>query len=73
MEKIKSKQKTRPAAADKPAPPTDGDNCQTSEITTQTDLCIPDDDEKAKRDAGKWWKPWVSQPGGEQQDHTVSQ
>lgn len=25
----------------------------------------PDDDEKAKRDAGKWWKPWVSQPGGE--------
>lgn len=27
----------------------------------------PDDDEKAKRDAGKWWKPWVSQPGGEQQ------
>lgn len=29
----------------------------------------PDDDEKAKRDAGKWWKPWVSQPGGEQQLH----
>lgn len=29
-------------------------------------MCLPDDEEKAKRDAGKWWKPWVSQPGGEQ-------
>lgn len=28
-----------------------------------------DNDEKAKRDAGKWWKPWVSQPGGEQRLH----
>lgn len=32
-------------------------------------LCFSGDDEKAKRDAGKWWKPWVSQPGGEQQHH----
>uniref|UniRef100_H3D382 Uncharacterized protein n=1 Tax=Tetraodon nigroviridis TaxID=99883 RepID=H3D382_TETNG len=27
--------------------------------------CLPGDEEKAKRDAGKWWKPWVSQPGVE--------
>ncbi|XP_034551393.1 piezo-type mechanosensitive ion channel component 2 [Notolabrus celidotus] len=53
MEKIKSKQKGRPAAADKPALPVD-----------QAQLTL-DDDEKAKRDAGKWWKPWVSKPGVE--------
>lgn len=34
----------------------------------QTDYSVlPDDEEKAKRDAGKWWKPWVSRPGGEHQ------
>lgn len=32
----------------------------------QLELCFSGDDEKAKRDAGKWWKPWVSKPGGEQ-------
>ncbi|XP_026188600.1 piezo-type mechanosensitive ion channel component 2 [Mastacembelus armatus] len=54
MEKIKSKQKSRPAEADKPGtPPADQE-----EVTLG-------DDEKAKRDAGKWWKPWVSQPGVE--------
>ncbi|XP_044066352.1 piezo-type mechanosensitive ion channel component 2 [Siniperca chuatsi] len=53
MEKIKSKQKSRPAAADKPALPADQE-----QVTLG-------DDEKAKRDAGKWWKPWVSQPGVE--------
>lgn len=34
-------------------------------------MCFPDDDEKAKRDAGKWWKPWVSRPGGEQRHHVT--
>ncbi|KAM4570603.1 piezo-type mechanosensitive ion channel component 2 [Fundulus diaphanus] len=53
MEKIKSKQKTPPAASDKAEPPAD---------QQQATL---DDEEKAKRDAGKWWKPWVSQPGVE--------
>ncbi|XP_054465286.1 piezo-type mechanosensitive ion channel component 2 [Anoplopoma fimbria] len=53
MEKIKSKQKAGPAAADKPALPAD----QEHEALR--------DDEKAKRDAGKWWKPWVSKPGVE--------
>ncbi|KAE8293253.1 Piezo-type mechanosensitive ion channel component 2 Protein FAM38B [Larimichthys crocea] len=53
MEKIKSKQKSRPAAADTPALPADQE---------QVTLA---DDEKAKKDAGKWWKPWVSQPGVE--------
>ncbi|XP_070824614.1 piezo-type mechanosensitive ion channel component 2 [Chaetodon trifascialis] len=52
MEKIKSKQK-KPAAAHKPALPADQE---------QVTLA---DDEKAKKDAGKWWKPWVSQPGVE--------
>ncbi|KAF7209479.1 piezo-type mechanosensitive ion channel component 2-like [Nothobranchius furzeri] len=52
MEKIKSKQKTPPTAKDK-------------EVSTDQDLASPDDDERAKRDAGKWWKPWVSQPGVE--------
>lgn len=36
-------------------------------MTKPIDLCFPDDDEKAKKDAGKWWKPWVSKPGGERQ------
>ncbi|XP_067447829.1 piezo-type mechanosensitive ion channel component 2 [Thunnus thynnus] len=53
MEKIKSKQKGRPAPADKPGLPADQERV------------TPGDDEKAKRDAGKWWKPWVSRPGVE--------
>nr|XP_046251923.1 piezo-type mechanosensitive ion channel component 2 [Scatophagus argus] len=53
MEKIKSKQKGRPAAADKTTLSAD------QEQVTQAE------DEKAKKDAGKWWKPWVSQPGVE--------
>ncbi|CAG6021218.1 unnamed protein product [Menidia menidia] len=53
MEKIKSKQKSRPAEADDVGLPADPEQ-------------VPqDDDEKAKQDAGKWWKPWVSQPGVE--------
>ncbi|KAK2851179.1 hypothetical protein Q5P01_007455 [Channa striata] len=51
MEKIKSKQKGRPV--NKPETPADQD-----QVTLG-------DDEKAKMDAGKWWKPWVSQPGVE--------
>nr|XP_061802951.1 piezo-type mechanosensitive ion channel component 2-like [Nerophis lumbriciformis] len=53
MEKIKSKQRSRPTPADKLGLPVD----QKSERL--------DDEEKAKRDAGKWWKPWVSRPGVE--------
>ncbi|AWP09441.1 putative piezo-type mechanosensitive ion channel component 2-like [Scophthalmus maximus] len=53
MEKIKSKQKSRPAPADQPGTP-----AEQEQVTLG-------DDEKAKRDAGKWWKPWVSQPGVE--------
>ncbi|CAJ1085575.1 piezo-type mechanosensitive ion channel component 2 [Xyrichtys novacula] len=53
MEKIKSKQKGRPTAAEKPALPAD---------PVQGTL---GDDEKAMKDAGKWWKPWVSKPGVE--------
>ncbi|XP_068996597.1 piezo-type mechanosensitive ion channel component 2 [Embiotoca jacksoni] len=53
MEKIKSKQKSRPAPADTAGPP-----------AVQEEVTL-DDDEKAKRDAGKWWKPWVSKPGVE--------
>ncbi|KAM7404453.1 hypothetical protein PAMP_011798 [Pampus punctatissimus] len=53
MEKIKSKQKGQPAPADKTGHPADQE-----QVT-------PGDDEKAKRDAGKWWKPWVSKPGVE--------
>ncbi|KAL6119927.1 uncharacterized protein ACO6RY_04388 [Pungitius sinensis] len=53
MEKIKSKQKSGPKAADKPALPADAE---------QEALR---DDENAKKDAGKWWKPWVSKPGVE--------
>ncbi|XP_035014498.2 piezo-type mechanosensitive ion channel component 2 [Hippoglossus stenolepis] len=51
MEKIKSKQK--PPSAKKAGPPPDQE-----QVTLG-------DDEKAKKDAGKWWKPWVSQPGVE--------
>ncbi|KAM9342468.1 piezo-type mechanosensitive ion channel component 2 [Pholidichthys leucotaenia] len=50
MEKIKSKQKGRPTPA--AGPPSD-------------QIKALSDDEKAKRDAGKWWKPWVSKPGVE--------
>ncbi|KAF3696681.1 Piezo-type mechanosensitive ion channel component 2 Protein FAM38B [Channa argus] len=53
MEKIKSKQKGRPPAVNKP------------ETSGNQDQDQDQDDEKAKRDAGKWWKPWVSQPGVE--------
>ncbi|XP_034027616.1 piezo-type mechanosensitive ion channel component 2 [Thalassophryne amazonica] len=53
MEKIKSKQKNRPATKDKKGPPAD------QEQSTKAD------DEKVNRDGGKWWKPWVSQPGVE--------
>ncbi|XP_034393255.1 piezo-type mechanosensitive ion channel component 2 [Cyclopterus lumpus] len=56
MEKIKSKEKSGPKAAHKPALPAD----QEQEALRNTS-----DDEKAKKDAGKWWKPWVSQPGVE--------
>uniref|UniRef100_A0A673ABJ4 Uncharacterized protein n=1 Tax=Sphaeramia orbicularis TaxID=375764 RepID=A0A673ABJ4_9TELE len=28
-------------------------------------ITFSDEEEKAKRDAGKWWKPWVSKPGVE--------
>ncbi|XP_076734493.1 piezo-type mechanosensitive ion channel component 2 [Maylandia zebra] len=51
MEKIKSKQKSRPAPPEEPL--------------ADQEQVTPGDDEKAKRDAGKWWKPWVSQPGVE--------
>uniref|UniRef100_A0A672GNJ7 Uncharacterized protein n=1 Tax=Salarias fasciatus TaxID=181472 RepID=A0A672GNJ7_SALFA len=53
MEKIKSKQKSRPAPI------------------REMDSSSSDADEKAKRDAGKWWKPWVSKPGGEQRRRKV--
>ncbi|KAM9855188.1 piezo-type mechanosensitive ion channel component 2 [Aulostomus maculatus] len=52
MEKIKSKQRSHPTPADKPGLP-----AEQEQVTL--------DEEKAKRDAGKWWKPWVSQPGVE--------
>ncbi|XP_077465770.1 piezo-type mechanosensitive ion channel component 2 [Stigmatopora argus] len=53
MEKIKSKQRSRPTPGDKLGLPSD------------QNLEKLDDEEKAKRDAGKWWKPWVSRPGVE--------
>ncbi|XP_056158031.1 piezo-type mechanosensitive ion channel component 2-like, partial [Lampris incognitus] len=53
MEKIKSKQKSRHGTKDKGKPPADEQRC------------FPDENEKAMRDAGKWWKPWVSGPGVE--------
>ncbi|XP_075993194.1 piezo-type mechanosensitive ion channel component 2 [Genypterus blacodes] len=52
MEKIKSKQR-KPAAVAKAEAPADEDKI------------AQDDEEKAKKDAGKWWKPWVSRPGVE--------
>ncbi|TNN60308.1 Piezo-type mechanosensitive ion channel component 2 [Liparis tanakae] len=57
MEKIKSKEKTGPKAAGKPA--ISADPKQEAQPNTG------DDDEKAKQDTGKWWKPWVSRPGVE--------
>ncbi|XP_072771947.1 piezo-type mechanosensitive ion channel component 2 [Nerophis lumbriciformis] len=51
MEKIKSKQRGRPTATDKAGLP--------------VDQKTRDAEDKAKRDAGKWWKPWVSKPGVE--------
>ncbi|RVE70309.1 hypothetical protein OJAV_G00063360 [Oryzias javanicus] len=53
MEKIKSKQKGGPAPAKKAGTPAD-----------QEQMAL-DKEEQAKKDAGKWWKPWVSQPGVE--------
>ncbi|XP_055788849.1 piezo-type mechanosensitive ion channel component 2-like [Salvelinus fontinalis] len=51
MEKIKSKQKSKPGQGDVPAPPTD--TVRNGEI------------EKAENDQEKRWKPWVSRPGVE--------
>ncbi|KAK5599952.1 hypothetical protein CRENBAI_012981 [Crenichthys baileyi] len=59
MEKIISKQKAPPAASDQAVPPADQE---------QATL---DDEEKAMRDGGKWWKPWVSRPGGEWRSQVV--
>ncbi|KAF6735527.1 Piezo-type mechanosensitive ion channel component 2 [Oryzias melastigma] len=53
MEKIKSKQKGGPTVAKKAGTPVD-----------QEQMAL-DKEEQAKKDAGKWWKPWVSQPGVE--------
>ncbi|KAM4609898.1 piezo-type mechanosensitive ion channel component 2 [Polymixia lowei] len=51
MEKIRSKQKSQPDSEDAAKAPVEP---------------VPEDDEeRAKRDAGKWWKPWVSEPGVE--------
>ncbi|XP_041654339.1 piezo-type mechanosensitive ion channel component 2 [Cheilinus undulatus] len=52
MEKIKSKQKGRPAA-------------QKTVASIDQEQVALDDDAKSKNDAGKWWKPWVSKPGVE--------
>ncbi|XP_024915441.1 piezo-type mechanosensitive ion channel component 2 [Cynoglossus semilaevis] len=52
MEKIKSKQKGHPEPEKK-------------SLTPDQEQTTLGDDEKAKKDAGKWWKPWVSQPGVE--------
>ncbi|CAL8261289.1 unnamed protein product [Gadus morhua 'NCC'] len=52
MEKIKSKQKPQTPSKELPA----------------AELVLPDVndvDDKSKMDAGKWWKPWVSTPGVE--------
>ncbi|XP_014846584.1 PREDICTED: piezo-type mechanosensitive ion channel component 2-like isoform X1 [Poecilia mexicana] len=53
MEKIKSKQKPPPAASDRAEPPAGPERTASG------------DEENEKKDAGKWWKPWVSQPGVE--------
>ncbi|CAB1329419.1 unnamed protein product [Coregonus sp. 'balchen'] len=51
MEKIKSKHKSKPGQGDAAAPPIDK---------------VPKgESEKAENDQGKWWKPWVSRPGVE--------
>ncbi|XP_028308279.1 LOW QUALITY PROTEIN: piezo-type mechanosensitive ion channel component 2 [Gouania willdenowi] len=51
MEKIKSKQKSKPA--------------EKTKLPVDPEQVLLGDEEKAKRDAGKWWKPWVSKPGVE--------
>uniref|UniRef100_A0A087XPM9 Uncharacterized protein n=1 Tax=Poecilia formosa TaxID=48698 RepID=A0A087XPM9_POEFO len=53
MEKIKSKQKPPAAASDRAEPPAGPERTASG------------DEENEKKDAGKWWKPWVSQPGVE--------
>ncbi|XP_027880624.1 piezo-type mechanosensitive ion channel component 2 [Xiphophorus couchianus] len=53
MEKIKSKQKPTPAASDRAEAPADPEQTASG------------DEENEKKDAGKWWKPWVSRPGVE--------
>ncbi|XP_064862117.1 piezo-type mechanosensitive ion channel component 2-like [Oncorhynchus nerka] len=54
MEKIKSKQKSKPGQGDVAAPPTD--------IVPKE---LGGEIEKAENDQEKWWRPWVSQPGVE--------
>ncbi|XP_042155847.1 piezo-type mechanosensitive ion channel component 2 [Oncorhynchus tshawytscha] len=51
MEKIKSKHKSKPGQGDAAMPP--------------ADIVPKGESEKAGNDQGKWWKPWVSQPGVE--------
>ncbi|KAJ8015811.1 hypothetical protein DPEC_G00000230 [Dallia pectoralis] len=51
MEKIKSKQRSKPGPSDATAP--------------STDIVPKDESEEAEKDRGKWWKPWVSRPGVE--------
>lgn len=35
---------------------------------TRMDCLFAGDEENEKKDAGKWWKPWVSRPGGERRN-----
>ncbi|XP_038863404.1 piezo-type mechanosensitive ion channel component 2-like [Salvelinus namaycush] len=51
MEKIKSKHKSKPGQGDAAMPP--------------ADIVPKGESEKAVNDQGKWWKPWVSRPGVE--------
>ncbi|XP_036842837.1 piezo-type mechanosensitive ion channel component 2 [Oncorhynchus mykiss] len=51
MEKIKSKHKSKPGQGDAATPP--------------ADIVPKGESEKAGNDQGKWWKPWVSRPGVE--------
>ncbi|KAM9429324.1 piezo-type mechanosensitive ion channel component 2-like [Salvelinus alpinus] len=51
MEKIKSKHKSKPGQGDAATPP--------------ADIVPKGESEKAVNDQGKWWKPWVSRPGVE--------
>ncbi|XP_043986054.1 piezo-type mechanosensitive ion channel component 2 [Gambusia affinis] len=53
MEKIKSKQKPTPAASDR------------AELPADPEQTASGGEENEKKDAGKWWKPWVSRPGVE--------